>query len=227
MPVFGPTFNGVVGTPLAPLFAEVAIKAHDAQSDAINRPFVNIFHFYRLTNLTNTDEGALVAAFNTVMTSGLNGALSDQYLGDSCDVRFMDDPTRAAAVLGATANGGVAGDRYANLGAVVTRKKCAGARGRSYKGSSHWGPIPESHTTKDELNVTGLAAWAVLINDMNTSMVGGLSVTGGDVWLPIVLSATMSNLTSNPISASGAIITEFTLNTIIGTMRRRKERIPA
>lgn len=217
-------FQNVAGTPTEPQFAEIVLKGHSIQSDTLERPFVNILHFKRTLNVSNSDESALFDALDTALSATFMAALSEFYVGDFTRVRFMDDPMRAAIEVASLGNGLVEDDRAPNFDAVVTRKICGGARGRSFKGSNHWGPIAESSTTKDRLSIAGAIVWSAFNDALNGIAQDGLSASGGDLWKLIVLSPTLSNLTANPSVFTGAYVTETLLNLRIGSMNRRKEK---
>ncbi len=55
-------------------------------------------------------------------------------------------------------------------------------------------------------------------------MAVSVDTISGDKWRLCVLSPTMSNLIANPSVFSGALATTATLNVVLGTMRRRKEK---
>jgi len=224
MAVTANTFQNIAGTPVTPQFAEYVIKGSAVESDGGSKNFFNILHFARISGPGTMTEAQLYAAVAATLDAAVGAALSSTYVAGSTDVRFMDDPTRAAVVNANAIIGTVAGDRLPTFNAAVTRKNTY-ARGRSYRGSNHWGPIAESQTLLDNLTAAGLLLWqAVSAQLVILATPGSLVTPDGSAWRLMVLSPTLSNLTSNPISVTGSFVQTSPTNRRLGTMKRRKDR---
>jgi len=222
MPIPGDVFQNVLGTPATPSFFEWVLRGHAVESDGSSQRFFNILHFARLAGPGTASELNVGDAIMAALTIDLSAALSVAYVADDYTGRFMDDPTHAAVIGANTLVGAITGDRLPSFNAVVTRKKTVG-RGRSFKGSNHWGPIAESDTTLDTLNVGAATRWGAVVTSLQT--ISTPFVVGSDTWQLIVLSQVLSNLTANPSLFSGATVQANLLNGTIGTMRRRKMNV--
>jgi len=140
-------------------------------------------------------------------------------------LQYIDDPLSVKTTVNRNNAGTAGGDRGPSYQAGVIRKQTT-IPGRSYRGSIHFGAVPESFTTKDQLNAgTGQPAYNTMLADFTTSL-AGIS-DGVDLFYPYVLSTIQSTLTSVPAVITGAWVTSFDLNTRLGTMKRRKERSAA
>ncbi len=224
MPVTADTFLNSPGTPANPQYAEMVVKGHSVESDGGSKPILNIFHFARRSGPGTGTETELYTVIGGLVDATISLALSVAYVPDETTMRFMDDPTRAAVSNTNLWVGAVTGDRLPNFNAVVIRKNTF-ARGRSYRGSTHYAPIAESQTTLDNLNAGAITLWGNVVLAWNALLApAGFVTPDGSTWGMIVLSPTLSNLTSNPIAASGSFVKDFTLNNRIGTMKRRKDR---
>jgi len=215
-------FTNVIGTPANPQFAEVLIKGKDTASGVNTRQFVQVYHMRRTAGTGPLIPATLAANVALALGPAMNAALSVDYEGDKVSVRPMDDPTVTAYENTFSYDGAVSDDRLPNFNAVCIPLKTDG-RGRNYRGSKHFGPIAESHTTEDQLNGTGQPLW----NDVAAAIYGLQAIDGGNgtQWSLIILSTTLSDLTANPSSFTGADINgaaDFVANKNIGTMRRRK-----
>ena len=214
-------FTNFVGTPANPCFAEYAIAGHSIESDGGSRAFYNILHFARVTGPGTMTEAQLYTAISALLEPSLSAALSITYLADNTYVRFMDDPLRLRTANANGIVGAVTGDRLPNFNAVVTRKYTYG-RGRSFRGSNHWGPIAESQTLLDNLTAGAFTLW----HDVDLALLSLVNVAtpDGSTWTLCVLSQTLSNLTSSPSLFTGSLIRDVLLNHRLGTMKRRKDR---
>ena len=225
MPVASNTFSLLSGTPTAPIFAEIAVKGHSVESDGGVKPFVNIFHFNRESGPGVGTELELHSAFMTIIAVPMGAVLSASYVADFNIVRFMDNPLNAGVPFANPIIGQVAGDRLPNFNASVIRKNTY-ARGRSYRGSNHYGPIAESDTLLDNLTAGALVFLQALATALTScgGAGGGVTLPGGDVWRLSVFSTVLSNFTSNPIQVTGSWVNATVANQRLGTMRRRKDR---
>jgi len=223
MPVSTPTFQNIAGTPATPCFCEFVFRGHSVEAGGGARKFINILHFTRVAGPGTGTEAQFLTAVDGALATSLSAALSDLYVADDTVTRFMDDPTRMGVVGGNSLVGARGGDRLPDFNAVVTRKITAG-RGRSYRGSNHWGPIAESDTDLDKLVAGAQGRWDDVATNLAAIGTGSITV-GSDTWKLIVLSPTLSDLISNPSLFTGAIVTNSIANSIVGTMRRRKEKV--
>lgn len=215
-------FINILGTPATPLFAELVLQEYVVDANGNSSNFVNVFHFQNAVPGVVTTETSLMTSIRTVLNTVLPPALSVASLGKTAKLRFMDSPL-SGYIPGTTyAAGTVTGDRLPSFNSAVNRL-VTGVRGRSYRGSKHWGPIAESSTTLDELNAGALTLFAAVAAGL-TNGGAGFATTGGGLWKLVVLSTLLSDLVANPCVFTGAVVTSVTTNKEVGTMRRRKEK---
>lgn len=222
MAVSAQSFANVAGTPATPQFAEIVIKGHSVESTGLSKPFNNILHFVRATGTGGHPVEDLSQAVIDQLEPSLSAALSVAYVADFIEGRYMDDPTFMPVPIANPIVGAISGDRLPNFNAVVTRKKTY-QRGRSYRGSNHWGPVAESDTTLDNLNAGAITRWTDVKIAIEGLGIAGVDVAGNQ-WHLFVLSPTLSSLSLNPALFTGSRVGQALLNTHIGTMRRRKEK---
>lgn len=216
----GPFYN-VVGTPAAPQFARIVQYGHTLEANGTSKPLVSIYDLRATLTVPGGSETTLQSSFSTaVQTAYLNCTTVDYNL-DTVLTRFMDDPTNAGTVTPVNSPGGVTDDRGPSFQAAVMRK-ITGVSGRNFRGSTHHGAIPETFTTKDNLNATGITAFDALKAAMVT-LLSGIS-DGANIFYPIVLSPTLSVLTANPRIFTGSSVQDYAYNLKLGTMKRRKEK---
>ncbi len=112
----------------------------------------------------------------------------------------------------------------------VTLRRTTLVRGKSWRGNIRPTPIDESHSTDDQLNAVGQAAWSV----MKQAMYSPIS-DGETVLYPLLVSVTESQMVRNPTMIGYATLmlpgvdpASGVLNPVIdlalGESRRRKER---
>lgn len=181
----------------------------------------NIFHYQSRAHPA-TDSAIQVAnQFVTAVWSSIAAQLSVLYTGVTTLARLMDVSTNQYGLGVAPANGSIAGARLPLDNAVVCLLRTQ-ERGKSFRGSKHFGAIAESQQLNDELTAAAVTAWSSAIQ----TLVQGVSVPGGQVWDPVILSRHLSSygVGANPVILIGSIIQSALLNKTLGTMRRRKER---
>lgn len=224
MPIPSRYWSRVAGTPATPQFAEVIYKSKITESDGSTQDLLQILHFLRTGGPGTTTENDLYNAVTAVLgLAQLAPAWPNDVTNNAVTVRFMDDPTRPA-VIGAALGNGTAGAARAASFVNVTIRKTGFARGRSYKGSNHWGPPGETNYVNDELNGAGLANWGI-VQAALASLATGVLAGGLDFWQLAVFSPTLSDYISNPISVTGTLVNQTILNAKLGTMKRRKEGV--
>jgi len=222
MPIPSGPFGPETGTPLAPKFAEITFLGHTVEANTNNKACNQVTHWRTLSSLAGGTQAQLGINVVASFSAAVAAAAADSYTLDIVRTKFIDNPLTVPDDNPCNIQGTVNTDRAASFTAAVIRK-VSYVPSRNYRGSLHYGAIPETFTTTDDLNATGLAALnairAVWVNLLGT----GLS-DGTNLWYPIVLSTTLSNRIANPSIFYGAWLQTFTLNTRLGTMRRRKEK---
>jgi hypothetical protein len=118
-----------------------------------------------------------------------------------------------------TSVGAQGGDWLPSFNAATLQLR-TGLRGKSYRGSKHFGTIAESDTTNDELTSGALTRWATMI----TAYLAGITDSDGNTWLPIVWSRLLSNMSSVPTVIVANQVTSCRINKTLGYMRHRKQK---
>lgn len=196
---------------------ELVVRGSVATTGSGSKAFNNVFH-YRLSSGTADVPSAVGAAFNTNVWAVIAARLSSLYTGVQIDCRMLDDAFQQYVTDGTPANGAVTGSRYPTEIAVTYLLRTA-TRGKSYRGSKHFGPVATSDTLNDELTATAATAWAAVTTALKAALTPGFGT-----WKPCVVSRTLSQLRTNPTTIVGDDITDAILNKTLGTMRRRKEK---
>jgi hypothetical protein len=200
---------------------EIIIKGSVAESVG-GKAVDNVFHYVAQgPGTTQPSPTTLLTWFLANVWSVAALALHPGWVGVASSCRLMDNPLNAAVAGATPANGAhAAGDRLPLFNAVVIQKK-TGIRGKSYRGSNHFGPISEADTTLDQLTGAGLTLWQNLQAAMALTMA---AAGGAQAVSPAVFSPTLS---PKPVTIPTLVNTQVTstlLNLTIGTMRKRKER---
>jgi hypothetical protein len=203
---------------------EARLKYDVLLEDALTRQFVAVFHYHRSLGSTNPSLATIGADFAANVCSVIMPLLNVRCTGAIADMRPLDDalvmPVEVTPSLDA---GAVTGDPLsAALAAVV--QLFTPARGRSFRGRKHFGGLSESDTDGgDELKASVITSWAAVESACAVTISDG----GGNNFNPCVLSPTLSQIFASTPIFTGCDVNSAVLNKILGTMRRRKERVPS
>jgi len=192
--------------------------------DGLFRDLFNVFHYHNLIDGGPLDKAAMLASFISTVGDNIVPLMNVRVTGGKADLRVMDNPLDLVIEQGlGNPAGAVTGDPLsAALALVMTID--TGVRGRSFRGRKHFGGLSESDSDGgDELKAGVIAAWASVASTISANLVLG----DGNTYEPCVLSPTLSSLYQDPPFFTGATPGTFTVNHILGTMRKRKERVPA
>jgi hypothetical protein len=198
---------------------EIVVKGTCATTGSGTKNIYNVFHYTWVSGAAPVSAANVLVAFLAGPWTQIAAALSSAYTGVESDTRMMDDALSQYTVGSVPASGGVAGARLPTATAVVFLLRSL-TRGKSYRGSKHFGPIAEAHQTNDELNATGLGLW----NPISVQLTNTVNPSDGSIWAPCVLSRVLSQTRTNPTTLVGSRITTALLNKTLGTMRHRKEK---
>lgn len=199
--------------------AEVTILGTAAVGGSNVTPSVNVFNFKRTTNVNALSKLALFNIFQTNIITPLLAAANVRYTPTAVSVRWLNDALDLPVIFAAAGVGAIASDSMPSDDAVYYLYRTA-LRGRSYRGSKHFGPLSEVDTTQDLLTGAGLARWVTL----KTALVTPNTDANGNVWVPSVLSRLLSQLRTNPTNVVNNFVTEVLLDLNVGTMRKRRSR---
>lgn len=184
-------------------------------SNAVRTNFV--FHYRRLATAVNPTKAALEAAFTTTVATPIAAALNVDWEASLHDVRWVNDAEDAYASITATEVGAITGDRLQTFCAAYLLLR-TGLRGRSFRGSKHFGPMSESDIGDDVWNAGAITR----LDAIGTALASTLTDSTGNQWKLTLLSRKKSQLTSNPTTLVTNDVTQILTRASIGTMRGRK-----
>ena len=199
---------------------EIAVLGNIAAGGSNNVRTVNIFHFQRTSNVNPISKGNIDTAFQAAVVVTLGLALNVRWLQLSNTVRCVDDALDSPVSFSHAVAGAVAGDGMTSIQAAFILMR-TGLRGRSYRGSKHFGPLSEADTTiagEDVFNAAALVRWGAVVTAIN----GGFTDANGNLWLPTVISRKLSTLRTNPTNVVVNVVNQIVLNKRIGRLRRRE-----
>ena len=192
--------------------------------DTLTKDFVNVFHYRRSAGALAPNLAALVTSFEANVNGHFVPLMNVRVDNLGADMRPLDDPLVMPVIAAPTvAAGAITGDPLSAALAVVFKLNTSG-RGRSFMGRKHFGGLSESDSDGgDELKAGSITTWAAAGAYLDFDLNDGGTAT----YTPCVLSSTLSMILGVPPLFTGADIDSVSLNHIFGTMRRRKEKVPA
>lgn len=197
--------------------AEITVKGIAAAGGSNAKPTYNVFHFRRTTTASALSKANIATAWEASIGAAMEGALNIDYSATEITIRMIDDgddmPSSQVVALAGTA----AGERLP-IHACVTMHLYTALRGQNYRGRKHFSPASEGDTTDDILVGAGLTAWQAL----RDAILAGFTDSDGNVWVPVVVSASLSQLSVNPTTVIRNDVTSVVLNKNVGSINRRK-----
>lgn len=201
-------------------FVRIVTRAHALSTgEPVTKKSYNVWDFARVPGVSAPTKAQISAAFVTAISVPLKALMSVSYVTDFIDTRFLDDPFDANHTVALAQTGVVSGDSLPSNIALTLQLK-TGFRGRVNRGSKHLGPVAESATLLDSLNPTALTAWATFC----AAYLAGFTDATSTLWTPYLVSQSQSVFTPNTAYVIGNPITEITTNTLLGVMKRRRQR---
>jgi hypothetical protein len=211
--------KGAIRMALITNVVQIIVQGTVPETGGSTKNIFNVFTYFQNPNQPGPPTAVAVAnQFLTQVWPGIAAQLSVAYTGTGTLARYLDITTNPALSGNIPANGAIALPRLPSQQAVVTPFRSS-LRGKNYRGSKHFSPIPTASVTGDELTAGAVAAWQALLPSFIATM-----TVGGQTFSPCVVSRSLSQLAKDPVSIQGAVITQALLNKTIGTMRRRKEK---
>lgn len=182
-------------------------------------PSINVFHFRRTAVINNVSKAALNTIFQTTIIVPLLAAMNARYTPGSLTIRMIEDATDFPTPFSVAGAGAIATDGAPSDTAVYYLLRTL-TRGKSYRGSKHFGPLSEVDTTNDILTGAGLARWQTL----QTALAASMTDATPNTWVPVVLSRKLSQLKTNPTTVTTTDVSSVLLDLNVGTMRRRRSK---
>ena len=199
---------------------QITILGTAATGGSSVTPSQNVFTYRRTTTVNPFTKIGVNNIFQTNIITPLLAAANVRYTPGTLSIRVLDDFNDAETVFTVAGAGAIATDSLPSDSAVYMLYRTA-LRGRSYRGSKHFGPASEVDTTQDILTGAGLARWQTLQAALLAVMVDA----NGNTWTPTVLSRKLSNLKALPLATVVATeVTDVLLDLNIGTMRKRRSK---
>lgn len=187
-------------------------------SDAI--PTVNTFHFRR-TALTGTiTKTPIDTAFQAAIADKIVLAMSVRWNQQRNEVRFINDALDPFVKFTHANAGARAGIAMPSHSAVMILLN-SGFRGRSYQGKKFFGPIDEDDTTVGDDDVLNAAA-ITRFNTVMTDWLAGFTDSNGQIWVPAILSRTLSSLSTNPTVVGATDVVSMAINKRVTSLKGRK-----
>jgi hypothetical protein len=181
----------------------------------------NVFHYRRTTISGVPTKTALDTVFQASVAIPLAAMLNARFTQQYNVLRWMNDATDAPTSFTHALVGAIAGDSMTTIDAAYFLLR-TGLRGRSYRGSKHFGPMSESDTTAgtdDVFNAGALARMATLAAAIAAPLVDALGFT----WNPCILSRIPpAQYRRNPTNVITNDVAQVAVNKRIGSMRHRR-----
>lgn len=205
-------------------FCEIVSQAYAVARGGSVKNFFNVYHFRRTTSTNTLNKANIQAAFQTNIMVPVIAALNVDYTQIQNTVRFFEDPGDSPIATSQAGVGAIAGDRLPDFNAAVIQLKSS-TRGKTGRGSKHYGPISESDTTGDDL----VAGAVTRFTTIGTAIIAGFTDANGNVWVPGLKAAARGILPWHyvyplPTITGWTDLTSFVVNKSLGTMKRRKIR---
>lgn len=178
------------------------------------------FHYQRASGGPAISKANIETAFQAAVAVPVCAALNNRWAQTHNTVRLIDDALDAPYLRTRAVAGGVAGDSMSTIVAAFQLFR-TGVRGKSFRGSKHFGPLSESDTTagsSDVLNAGALTNFGAIA----TAALAGFTDSDGNVWSLQIVSRVLSQLRINPTLVVSTPVIEIHTNHRIGRMRHRE-----
>jgi len=201
------------------IFVRVQIRATALSTGELRTKTVyNVYDYKRTTTSGNPSKANFLTAFKTAVITPLSNCLSVSYIAGFSDVRWLDDPLDPYTTNSSIGTGTVAGDSLPSVNNVCMRLG-TGVRGRSNRGSKHFGPIAESHTLLDYLTAAAITLWGTF----QAAYLANITASDGFVYSPCVVSQKNSVFNATTATVVANVVTTTTVNNYLGIMRKRAQ----
>jgi len=198
---------------------QIVVQGQAAAAGSNAKSSYNVFNYRRASGIPTITKAALNTAFQSNVLTPILAAMNARYSPVNLTIRCLNDALDAPQVFSAAGAGAIATDSLPSDAAVYFLLRTS-LRGRSYRGSKHFGPASEVDTTGDVLTGAGLTRWQAV----GTALALNFADSNANTWIPQVVSTTLSNLVINPTNVIANDVTQILLDLNVGTMRRRRSR---
>lgn len=203
---------------------QLFVTGHVLTSAGTPRTVAYGFHFRETQHpLSPPTKSQIATGFNALYWPVLAANLHNSWIGDGIYVKSTDDATDTLTLAGVPTSGTSSGMRLPLTQAVFFGLQ-TDYRGKSFFGRKHWGPVPQSFVTDDEINSFGAVRCQVVAGELGNFFffsVGALNYE----FHPVVVSQFLSQLGSNPTTIIGAPVTFTYYDTTLSSWRHRREKV--
>jgi hypothetical protein len=183
---------------------------------------VNTLHYRRAAIVNPVSEANFLTAWSTAVQGVLLLALNNKWTWNTTKVRCLNDATDIGVEVAVGLPGLVAGDQMPDVNAVFIYHQ-APFRGKSYKGSIHFGPLSESDTTSATENILNAAAITRWTNVFNAYK-GPITDASPNTFNLETFSRIKSKIDVNPTIVTATPVGTCLLNKRIGRLNGRERR---
>jgi len=180
-----------------------------------------VFHFRRTAVAVDPVKASINTAFQASISAPIAAALNEDWDASVNSVRYVNDALDAPAEFANSDTGAITGDRLASFATAYLLMR-TNVRGRNYRGSKHLGPFSETDVT----HATGCdifnAGAVTRLTTICTAILAGFTDSTGNVWVPCILSRSLSELKDNPTTVITNDVTQVVPNKRVGSEVRRK-----
>jgi len=196
---------------------EIVVRGFMAAGGSSVTPAINVWHFRRTVLSSTLSKTQINTAFQAAIVAAHLAAANVRYTPSNLTIRFIEDAVDFPNLFSVAGVGAVATAGSPSDDAIVLYLQ-SGLRGRAYRGFKHMAGCNEIDTTEDVLTGAGLARWVTLKN----AVAAGFTDAGGNIWVPSIVSPSLSTMRENPTTVVANDAITVSLDTVVGTMRRRK-----
>lgn len=180
-----------------------------------------VFNFRRTAVAVDPVKSSINTAFQGAISAPIAAALNEDWAATINALRYVNDALDAPTEFSNADEGAITGDRLASFSTAYLLMRTA-VRGRRYRGSKHLGPFSETDVT----HATGCdifnAAAVTRLVTICTAIQAGFTDSTGNIWVPVILSRFLSQLTENPTTVITNDVIQTVPNKRVGTEVRRK-----
>jgi hypothetical protein len=206
----------IAPTVVTPVYS-IRIGGRMIAAGSTNNPAGNTLYYRLSTQVVAPTKTALNTIFIANIMAPLKLATNIRYTPTNTNIRNIQDASDPEVVFAVAGTGAIATDSEPSADAVVVALLSAarGPQGRCFK---HFAGSSEVDTTGDILTGGSLVLWQNVRDAMKVPLTDAL----GNIWTPFVRCNFGAQYSTPPIIVKGYDVVGAYLQTIVGTMRRRK-----
>jgi len=197
----------------------VLVKGEIAALGMSVTPTINLLYYRRTAIVAPLNQANLITAFHTAVKASWKAAASSSWTWLSTMTRCIDDATDAGTLTVVTEAGGVAGECMPTYNAQLISKACL-LRGKSYRGRVFFPSVPEGSADGNTLTAGGLALLVTVADKLDD----GFTDADGNPYVPVVFSAKLSQVVTNPTTVTTTDISACTAHDPVTSLKRRKRK---